>query len=72
MHAHSCVKLRNDPGICTLVKKAATAWLLEQENQHNAVNTDIIREGEVAKTTVLQYADWLVTTCNMALPDEFW
>jgi hypothetical protein len=72
-HAHGCVKLKNDPGICTLVTKAATAWMLvQQDNSEDASNSDLIREGELAKTTVLQYADWLVTTCNLALPDEFW
>ena len=71
-HAHGCVKLKNDPGICTLVTKAATAWLTQQDNPDDASTSDLIQEGEEAKTAVLQYADWLVTTCNMALPDEFW
>ena len=30
-HALGGAKLKNDPGICTLVQKAASAWLLEQE-----------------------------------------
>ena len=71
-HAHSCVKLKNDPGICTLVTKAAAAWMLQQYDSEDTTNSDLIQEGEIAKTTVLQYADWLVTTCNIALPDEFW
>ena len=28
-----------------------------------------IIEGDEAKATVLRYADWLVTTCNAAMPD---
>lgn len=71
-HAHGCVKLKNHPGICTLVTKAATAWLAQQDNPDDASTSDLIQEGEEAKNAVLQYADWLVTTCNMALPDEFW
>lgn len=32
----------------------------------------IIEEGEKAKTAVLEYADWLVTTGNGAVPDDSW
>lgn len=32
----------------------------------------MISDGEKAKETVLQYADWLVTTCNDTIPDESW
>ena len=70
-HVHGCAKLKNNPGICDLVNKAAAAWLAQQENP-DIVSPELLREGEEAKTTVLQYVDWLVTTCNMALPDEFW
>ena len=53
--------------------KAATAWMLvQQHNSEDAIDSYLIREGELAKIAVLQYADWLVTTCNLALPDEFW
>lgn len=33
-HAHGCAKLKNDKGICTLVEKAATGWLAEQQVQN--------------------------------------
>ena len=29
-HAHGCAKLHNDPGLCSLVNKAAEAWLREE------------------------------------------
>lgn len=47
-HAHGCAKLKNDPGICSLVQKAATAWLIQQDLQD-------------ATNLVVQYANWLVT-----------
>ena len=71
-HAHGCAKLKNDPGICALVHKAASAWLVMQD-QGNLTDSDlhqIVQDGEDAKTTVLQYVDWLVTTCNSSLPGE--
>ena len=74
-------KLSNDPGICTLIEKAAAAWVISEQqsdssdiNSHTASEIDrswIIQEGEEAKATVLRYADWLVTTCNAAIPDDF-
>ena len=30
-HAHGCARLKNDPGICSLVRLAAEGWLAEQE-----------------------------------------
>ena len=45
-HAHGCAKLKNDPGICTLVQKAALAWDITQNLQSNdsdnAANTVLI------------------------------
>ena len=32
----------------------------------------IVQEGEAAKSAVLQYSDWLVTTINASIPDEQW
>ena len=84
IHAHGCAKLHNDPGLCTLIEKAAAAWAITEEQgnssgncsaspQHASDKRDrIIREGMEAKALVLQYADWLVTTCNEALPDDSW
>lgn len=58
-YAHGCIKLKNHPGICTLVTKAAAAWvLLQNDNSEHARNSDLIL-GETAKTTVLQHATWL-------------
>ena len=84
-HAHGCAKLHNDPGLCTLIEKAAAAWAITEEQQGNSSGNcsaspqhasderdRIIREGMEAKALVLQYADWLVTTCNEALPDNSW
>lgn len=30
-HAHGCAKLKNDPGLCSLVKTAAAGWVAEQK-----------------------------------------
>ena len=30
----------------------------------------IIQEGEMAKRTAIEYADWLVTTVNESMPDQ--
>lgn len=74
MHAHGCAKLKNDPGICALVQKCASAWLVAQEprSQNDADVQTIIEEAEKAKVAALQYVDWLVTTCNESIPDEHW
>ena len=79
-HAHGCAKLSNDPGICTLVAKAAAAWEVSEGSTNteniqipeNADTATIIRDGNEAKSAILKYCDWLVTTCNEALPDELW
>lgn len=80
-HAYGCAKLSNDPGICSLIQKAAAAWaILEEESNSNGCQSQsrtedrarTVQEGEEAKATVLSYCDWLVTTCNDALPDELW
>ena len=75
-HAHGCAKLKNDPGICSLVQKAALGWLVEQELEQTDTapspeQVQALQCGEDASTLVLQYADWLVTTCNPSLPDDF-
>ena len=74
-HAHGCAKLKNDPGISQLVTKAAAGWLLSNEpSTGEAYSTStrdaIIREADEAKAAVLQYADWLVTTCNEAIAGQ--
>ena len=82
IHAHGCAKLKNDPGLCELVKKAAQGWKLKQilDRQHEESNyqdmvnefTPAIEAGIEAKARVIQYADWLLTTMNEALPDGNW
>ena len=44
----------------------------DQENQSNSEVQRVIQEGEEAKTTVLQYIDRLITTCNDSMPDDHW
>ena len=63
--------------MCTFVEKAAVGWLASNRHQVlddiDVVNDErLIQEGEVAKTAVLEYADWLVTTMNNSIPDEPW
>lgn len=75
-HAHGCVKLANDPGLHILIQKAALAWAIIQEHTDTTTFTQemlsTIHEGEEAKSYVLKYADWLVTTWNDNIPDDSW
>lgn len=76
-HAYGCAKLKNDPGICSLVRKAASAWLIQEELQRIGTTptpeqAHTLQCEEEATTLVLQYADWLVTTCNPSPPDDLW
>ena len=75
-HAHGCAKLSNDPGICGLIQKVALAWNILDDANSTIIQPDervhILQEGEKVKAEVLSYCDWLVTTCNDALPDELW
>lgn len=70
---HTCTWMYKSPGICVLVKKVATAWLVMQDGENITKNEvqRITEEGEEAKTIVLTYIDWLVTTFNKAPPDQF-
>ena len=61
-HAHGCAKLKNDPGIFSLVQKAASAWLIKQELQQNETTStpkqvQVLQCGEEATTLVLEYAE---------------
>ena len=72
-HAHGCAKLKNDPGLCELVKIAALGWKEEKANKvepHH--NQHIILYGQYAKQKAIAYADWLVTTVNDSIPDDQW
>ena len=71
-HAHGCAKLSNDPGLCQLVKLAATGWIASQQqanltdptsDEYQSLQLQIDR-GKKAKDTAIQYADWIVTTAN--------
>ena len=73
--AHGCAKLKNDPGVCDLVAKAALGWLEEKcaeeaiaNNVEAAPNQHIINYGNEAKREAIRYVDWLVTTMNEAKP----
>ena len=75
-HAHSCAKLKNNPGLTTLVEKAAVGWLASNMHQGETdVDDDVdqrVKEGELAKAGALEYVNWLVTTMNDSIPDEMW
>ena len=76
-HAHGCAKLKNDPGICSLVQKAAAAWSVKLQLQEgnaspNSEEEAILECGKEATKLVTDYADWLITTCNPCPPDELW
>ena len=72
-HAHGCAKLKNDPGLCELVKIAALGWMEEKANESKPChNQHIILYGQHAKKQAIAYADWLVTTINDSTPDDQW
>ena len=56
------------------MQKAAAAWLAmqDQENLSDSNVQRIIKEGEEARATALEYVDWLVTTYNAFPPDDLW
>ncbi|XP_028394469.1 uncharacterized protein LOC114518663 [Dendronephthya gigantea] len=78
IHAHGCAKLKNDPDIRLLRKRACKAVLeKEKENEMSPDDfefscQDIVREGQDAERKLISYVDWLVTTVNDDLPDENW
>ena len=79
-HAHGCAKLKNEPGICKLVEKAAKGWAISNDItiknipqfQSETDKAQFLLEAEEAKSVVLKYAGWLVTTCNEAMPNDSW
>lgn len=59
----------------SLFKKAAIGWLSADQMTDSSEDCrlqELIQEGEDAKKTAIQYCDWLVTTCNDAIPDDTW
>lgn len=69
-HIHGCARLKNDPGLVHLTKVAAQGFQAGQE--FSKANTDaererlnrIIAEGKIAESTIVRYADTLVSTYN--------
>ena len=67
IHAHGCAKLKNDPGLCDLVKRAAHGWKLQRilDVQQDELNyeemvqdfTPTIEAGLQAQARVVQYAE---------------
>ena len=74
IHAHGCAKLKNDPGLCELISKAALGWRAEKmlgcPEADRELLLEIIAEGEEDKAAAIEYADWLVTTMNEVIPDN--
>ena len=76
-HAHGCAKLKNDPGICSLMQKAGLGWSVQQDITTKGLEPTqeqqkIIQEGQESTAEILLYSDWLVTTCNESIPDSQW
>ena len=75
-HAHGCAKLKSDPGLCQLMKKAAISWKLQKNASINGQLTiaenELIAEGNQAAEIVIKYCDWLTCTFNKDLPSDNW
>ena len=73
-HAHGCAKLKNDPGLCDLMKQAALAWKLQNKPQSELLESEqlIIDQGKAAEEIIISYVDWLTTTFNESIPAENW
>ena len=74
LHVHGCAKLKSDPGLCQLMKKAALAWQLRDKSstELSQLEQQIIAEGTTAQNTIIEYVDWLTTTFNPSVPSEMW
>lgn len=62
-----------------MMEKAALGWLATNRSETDTDMDEIqdnvervIHEGDIAAVSVLQYADWLVTTTNECIPYETW
>lgn len=78
IHAHGVVKLKNDPGIAKLVARVYAGRNLEAKlKDENFVSNkteqelqninEIIAESKTAETTVINYANTIVTAFNTRL-----
>ena len=78
IHAHGCAKLKNDPGLCTLISAAALGWAEQVTKETLANNLDvplnqhIVEYGMYAQSAAIHYVDWLVTTINSDIPEVTW
>ena len=74
-HAHGCAKVKNDPGLCELVKIAALGWMEEKAKimTLTTINTLLYmhsrQKKKKKKRAIAYYADWLMTTIN---PEGHW
>jgi hypothetical protein len=75
-HAHGCAKLKSDPGLCQLMKKAAISWKLQKNlpvsGQFTTIEKQLIAEGNQAAEIVVKYCNWLTCTFNKDLPSDNW
>ena len=73
IHAHGCVRLKNDPDLVRLTsltykgRQAEKRLLLEDDPLKQALLIDIIRIGNESEQIVCNYADTLLTTMNHRL-----
>ena len=79
IHVHGLAKLKSDPGLCKLAKKAVQGYLSKKklENVLHLSTEDIeqcdldMRAGVKAETIISTYADSLLTTVNPVEPESF-
>lgn len=78
IHCHGVAKLRNDPGLCFLTKKALEGHLAEKKLSENATVDGALElemkvdEGKAASQQVCDYVNSLVTACNPCTPEDGW
>lgn len=77
IHVHGVVKLKNNPGLCKLVKIAYIGQLKEYAVANNQdyiiteTSTLIIAKGKESEEIVLRYNDFLVSWYNSRLDTGF-
>ena len=82
IHAHGCAQLKNDPGLCDLITKAAKGWeaqnMLSDPNANREELLATIAEGNQAKATAVEFADRTSMTGQHQIhnhplfPSEMW
>lgn len=52
------------------------AWVVKEDLSDDVKPTaerqQILDDGAEAESTVVQYSDWLVSMCNISIPDSSW